>query len=170
MNIKNPVFLGCHTRRLDRAGRLRLPRIWTPDQCRDWLLFPMHLFDPSPEALHDLSLLPQSKHTLQTILATSAMHAKRAPSTKAALEVLRGRATRLSLPSDIAISVRLGATATRFSFSKAQLKWLGVRGRALVLVGAATTIRFYSPAVWAKAQQSLTGLTSAGLSSAPDIR
>ena len=169
MNNKNPVFLGCHQRRLDRARRVRLPGIWMLDRCQDWLLFPMHLYDPSTEAVHDLSLLPVSNHTLQTILAIAAVHATRAPTTKAALEALRDRATGLSLNSDVATSVQLGNTATSLSLTKAQLIWLGARGRTLVLVGAATSIRLYSPAMWAKAQKSLKGATSADLYSAPDL-
>lgn len=168
MNSNIPVLLGCHRRRLDRARRLRLPSVWSPDTDQDWLLFPMHLFPLCKEVTHDLYLLPSSKHSLTTILETSAKHSKRAPTIIAALEVLRDSAIRLSLPPQLATSIRVGVTATRFTLSAAQIDWLGSRGRTLILVGAGTAIHLYTPAVWARAQQSLMGATSADLHSATD--
>lgn len=155
MNIKNPILLGCHTRQLDANRRLRFPRMWSPESSQEWLLFPMFLFPLCEEKTHDLYLLPPSEHSLKVIIGTSSKHSKLAPTIKAALEVLRDEAVKRSLPNNLATSVQVGATATRFYLSKAQFDWLGCRRRKLILVGAVTAIHLYTPALWAKMQRGL---------------
>jgi hypothetical protein len=67
---------------------------------------------------------------------------------KALLEILRGNARRLSLPSDLATAVGIDPGSGRFALTRAQTDWLGGRGRTLVLAGVLTHARVCSPAYW----------------------
>ena len=145
---------GCSKRRLDASRRLRMPTAWCIGRSQTWLLFPRHIVPPCDQVSHSLYLLPVNEQSLRTIAASSTVHTACAPTIGAVLNVLRDHARQHAFDPSVATVIRTTPTATRFTLTKAQLTWLGCRGRTLVVVGALNAARIYTPTEWAKAQRS----------------
>ena len=147
---EEPLLLGCYQRRLDSDRRLRLPTVWAPGNAQTWLLYPQKLYPHCKEVAQMLYLLPTGEESLRSNISGWPGNTVKAPTLGALLEILRGRARRFSLPPDIATAIRINPASTRFALTKAQIDWLGCRGRVLTLTGVAISARICTPAVWAK--------------------
>ena len=152
-----PILTGCHKRRLDVSRRLRMPMVWSVDGDQTWLLFPRHVVPPCDQVSRSLYLLPVNEHSLRAILAASPAHTNCTATVEAVLDVLRARARQHALDPSVATVIRTTPTATRFTLTKAQIGWLGCRGRILVLTGALNAAQIHTPTAWAKEQRGTSG-------------
>jgi len=154
------MITGCHKRRRDTSRRLRMPLAWSIGGNQAWLLFPRHIFPPCDQVSHSLYLLPVNDQSLRAIIATSPAHAACAATIEAVLDVLHASARQHALDPSVATVIRTTPTATRFMLTKAQIGWLGFRGRTLVITGALTAGRIHTPSAWAKEQRGTLGTKS----------
>ena len=148
-----PMLIGCHRRLLDASRRLRLPVHWSFGRSQTWLLFPRHIVPPCDQVSHSLYLLPVSEHVLRAILSTSPAHTGCAPTAKAVLDVLRAHARGHALDPSVATVIRTTPTATRLTLTKAQVEWLGCRGRTLLFFGGLNAARMFTPAEWSRVKR-----------------
>ncbi len=127
-----------------------MPTAWSIGSSQTWLLFPRHIVPSCDQVSRSLYLLPVNEHSLRAILATSPAHTACAPTPEAVLDLLHAYARQHALDSSVATVIRTTPTATRFTLTKAQITWLGCRGRTLIVVGALNAARISAPAAWAK--------------------
>ena len=141
--LKTPSLTGCTRCRLDASRRLRLPAAWSSGSSQTWLLFPRHIVPPCPQVTHSLYLLPVNEHSLRAIISSSPANTGLRPSPKAVLDMLRAHARQHALYPSVATVIRTTPTATRFTLTKAQLAWLGCRGRTLLFFGGLNAAQIY---------------------------
>jgi len=97
--------------------------------------------------------LPVDEDCLRSLCKTqptSPAQATCAPTIEEALNVLRIYARQHDLDPSVATVIRITPTDNRFTLTKAQIKWLGCRGRTLELSGKLNYANIYTPTTWAK--------------------
>ena len=121
-----------------------MPTAWSIGRSQTWLLFPRHIVPPCEQISRSLYLLPVNEHVLRAILSSSPAHTACAPTPEAVLDLLHAYARQHALDPSVATVIRTIPTATRFTLTKAQITWLGCRGRTLIVVGALNAARIYT--------------------------
>jgi hypothetical protein len=131
---------------------MRMPMAWSIDGNQTWLLFPRHIVPPCEQVSHSLFLLPVNDQSLRAIIALSPAHTNCTATVEAVLNMLREHAPQHALDPSVATVIRTTPTDTRFTLTKAQIGWLGCRGRTLAIAGWLSAARIFTPTEWAKEQ------------------
>lgn len=143
-----PILTGSYRRRLDSSRRFRLPPSWNAGAPGSWLISPEHLYKLPERSPGRLLLIPVTAKNLKFILNLSPGNYGRPRTIEKAIEVLRANASTCGLPPSVATAFRTISGSTRFCLTKAQLRWLGIHARTIVIIGAGHIMYLYSPAAW----------------------
>lgn len=155
-----PMIVGCHKRRLDASRRLRLPVHWLIAGNQTWLLFPRHIVPPWKQDTRPLYLKPVNDSVIREILSSSPSHVACAPTVETVHDVLCIHAQRLALDPSVASVIRTTPNSRRITLTKAQVTWLGCRGRTLIVVGSLIAARIFSQPAWAREQRRMRSAIS----------
>lgn len=145
-----PIFVSKFARRIDPRQRLRLPAPWRIWKVRSWLLYPHELLGHGCPDWRTLRLVPVTKRLPASILAALKVAGTCAPSIDAALAALRDVARRRGIDPAVVTHHRTDDRTIHLKLIAAQLAWLGLRNRSLVLTGVVTAVDLWSAAEHAR--------------------
>lgn len=156
MSSPSPLLVSQFRRQLDAHHRLRLPAPWRIWNVESWLLYPPELLGEDRADWRKLHLVPVTEPTPASISEALKMTAAQPPPLAAALAALRGGAVRRGIDPDVVTLHHTNERAIHLKLTTAQLTWLGLRNRSLVLTGVMTGIDIWSSAEFARWKRALS--------------
>ena len=167
MAAPNPFFVSKFIRRLGACQRLRIPAPWRIWEVRLWLLYPPELLGHGHPSWRYLRLVPVTERQTAAILATLKVTGSRAPTIAVALSALQDVACRRGCDPEVVTVHRTDAGTIHLKLTAAQLAWLGLHNRSLMLTGGVTAIDLWSAAEHARWERA-TARPSIGARRAPN--
>jgi hypothetical protein len=119
---------------------------WRISQTRAWLALPRDLLARRSSAWHTLWLVPIGKGTLERVFDALAVPVSQRATLDSAIDALRAVARRRGLDPSVVSFHRTDDSSIQLTLTKAQINWLRIRGRWLILTGAVTTADIWAPA------------------------